>query len=243
MITGPARAIVLSAGLGTRMRPLTMHTPKPLLKVSGRSLLDRALDRLAASGVGQVAINAHWLAPKIEAFCRARTHPRAVFLHEPALLDSGGGIANALAQGAIGPGPFYAVNGDSLWLDGPTPALARLAAAFDPQAMDALLLLVPSPLVDGYVGRGDFMLEPDGRITRPAEGRVAPFVYVGVQVLHPRLFARLSGAFPMMPLWEGAIEAGRAFGLRHDGAWFHLSTPPDIPRAEAAIAAGGFAMA
>ena len=242
MLAGPARGMVLAAGLGTRMRPLTVHTPKPLLGVAGRSLLDRALDRLAAAGVGQVAVNGHWLAPKIEAACRARRHPRCIYLHEPILLETGGGIANALKQGAIGPGPFFVVNGDSLWLDGPTPALHRLARAFDPRAMDVMLLLLPGPQVNGYQGRGDFALDPDGRLAWPDEGTVAPFVYIGVQVLHPRLFERFgTGSFSMHPVWTAAIEAGRAFGLRHDGAWFHLSTPGDLAEAEASISAGSFA--
>lgn len=242
MLAGPARGMVLAAGLGTRMRPLTLHTPKPLLAVAGRSLLDRALDRLAAAGVGQVAVNGHWLAARVEAACRERRHPRLVYLHEPMLLETGGGIANALKRGAIGPGPFFAINGDSFWLDGPTPALHRLARAFDPRAMDVLLLLLPAPQVHSYQGRGDFVLDPEGRLAWPDEGRIAPFVYIGVQVLHPRLFEKFaSGAFSLHPVWHAAIEAGRAFGLCHDGAWFHLSTPADLAHAEAAFAAGGAA--
>jgi MurNAc alpha-1-phosphate uridylyltransferase len=233
--------MVLCAGQGTRMRPLTLHTPKPLLKIAGRTLLDRALDRLAAAGVNQVAVNGHWLAPQVQAACAARRHPNLHYLHEPHLLDTGGGILNALRAGVLGPGPFVAVNGDSLWLDGPTPALHRMARAFDASAMDVLLLLVASPQVDGEVGRGDFVLHPGGEITRPDEGRVAPFVYIGVQLLHPRVFERISGgAFSMNLVWDRAIDAGRAFGLRHDGAWFHLSTPPDLAHAEAALAAGSF---
>jgi MurNAc alpha-1-phosphate uridylyltransferase len=242
MLAGPARGMVLAAGLGTRMRPLTLHTPKPLLRVAGRSLLDRALDRLAAAGVAQVAVNGHWLAPRVEAACGARRHPRCIYLHEPILLDTGGGIFNALKLGAVGPGPFFAVNGDSLWLDGPTPALHRLSRAFDPRAMDVLLLLLASPQVNGYQGSGDFMLEADGRLAWPTEGRIAPFVFIGVQVLHPRAFERFGpGRYGMREVWHAAIEAGRAFGLRHDGGWFHLSTPPDLAQAEASIAAGSFA--
>jgi MurNAc alpha-1-phosphate uridylyltransferase len=242
MLTGPVRAMVLAAGHGTRMRPLTMHTPKPLLTVNGRSLLDRALDRLAAAGVAQVAVNGHWLAPKIEAAARARRHPRCIYLHEERLLDTGGGIVNALRAGAVGPGPFFTVNGDSLWLDGPTPALHRLTRAFEPRAMDVMLLLVASPQVNGYQGRGDFVLEADGRLAWPQEGKVAPFVFIGVQIMHPRLFEKFAGgAFGMHPVWAEAIDAGRAFGLRHDGGWFHLSTPADLAHAETTIAAGSFA--
>jgi MurNAc alpha-1-phosphate uridylyltransferase len=241
MLNAPSRAMVLCAGHGTRMRPLTLHTPKPLLKVAGRSLLDRALDRLAAAGVNQAAVNGHWLAPQVQAAAAARRHPKLIYLHEPHLLDTGGGILNALRAGALGPGAFFAVNGDSLWLDGPTPALHRLARAFDPRAMDVLLLLVAGPQVDGEVGRGDFILHPGGEIARPEEGQLAPFVYIGVQLLHPRLFDRIAGgAFSMNLVWDQAIAAGRAFGLRHDGAWHHLSTPPDLAFAETALAAGSF---
>jgi MurNAc alpha-1-phosphate uridylyltransferase len=241
MLNAPSRAMVLCAGLGTRMRPLTVHTPKPLLKVAGRSLLDRALDRLVAAGVGQVAVNGHWLAPQVAAACAARRHPRLIFLPEPQLLDTGGGIANALHAGAIGPGPFFAVNGDSLWLDGPTPALTRLYRAFDPRRMDVMLLLVAAPQVNGEVGRGDFALEADGSLAWPDENRLAPFVYIGVQLVHPRLFEGLSvGVFGMRTLWDEAIAAGRAFGLRHDGAWFHLSQPEDLAHAEGAIATGSY---
>ena len=236
MQAGPARGMILSAGLGTRMRPLTLHTPKPLLGVAGRSLLDRALDRLAAAGVSQVAVNGHWLAPRIEAACRARAHPRCIYLHEPRLLDSGGGIANALAKRAIGPGPFFVVNGDSLWLDGAEPALHRLARAFDPRAMDAMLLLLPTAAATGYAGRGDFSLDEAGRLAWPEDEAGAPFVYIGVQVLHPRAFERFGqGAYGLREVWQVAIEDGRAFGLCHDGAWFHLSTPADLDVAENSV--------
>lgn len=236
MLAGPARAMVLAAGLGTRMRPLTLHTPKPLLRIAGRSLLDRALDRLAAAGVGQVAVNGHWLAPRIEAACRARAHPRLVYLHEPQLLDTGGGIANALAAGAIGPGPFFAINGDSLWFDGAEPALHRLARAFDPRAMDALLLLLPVDRAIGYQGRGDFLLDESGRLSWPGEGEGTRLVFLGVQLLHPRLLEPFGqGCFGMRPVWQAAIEAGRAFGLCHDGRWFHLSTPADLAVAEDSV--------
>lgn len=232
MLAGPARAMILAAGLGVRMRPLSMHTPKPLLGVAGRSLLDRALDKLAAAGVGQVAVNGHWLAARVEAACRARLHPRCVYLHEERLLDSGGGIANALAKGAVGPGPFFVVNGDSLWLDGGEPALHRLARAFEPRTMDALLLLLPAAAASGYAGRGDFRLDEAGRIAWPEAGERAPFVYIGVQILHPRAFERFGqGCYSLRDVWQVAIEDGRAFGLCHDGAWFHVSTPADLAAA------------
>ena len=170
------------------------------------------------------------------AACRARAHPRCIYLHEPRLLDSGGGIANALAKRAIGPGPFFVVNGDSLWLDGAEPALHRLARAFDPRAMDAMLLLLPTAAATGYAGRGDFSLDEAGRLAWPEDEAGAPFVYIGVQVLHPRAFERFGqGAYGLREVWQVAIEDGRAFGLCHDGAWFHLSTPADLDVAENSV--------
>jgi MurNAc alpha-1-phosphate uridylyltransferase len=226
--------MLLAAGYGTRMRPLTQHTPKPLLPVLGRSLFDRALDRLEAAAVTDVAVNGHWLSDTVRTACAARTTPRLTFLPEPDLLETGGGICRALRAGALGNAPFYAINGDALWLDGPTPALARLAANFDPATTDALLLLHPAWTVQNYTGRGDFLLDPNGLLVRRQRHQVAPFVFAGVQLLHPRLFQGApEGTFSMNLLWDQAIAAGRARGLRHDGLWFHLSTPSDLDAAGA----------
>lgn len=229
-------AMVLAAGLGTRMRPLTEARPKPLLPLAGRSLLDHALDRIDAAGIGNLVVNAHWFPDQVEAVCAARPNPPRVLREEP-VQETGGGVRDALP--VLGPDPFLVVNGDAFWLDGPIPTLQRLAGRFDPEAMDALLLLVRTAAVEGEVGRGDFLLDPLGRVRRPKEREIAPYMYGGIQIVHPRLFAAApEGPFGMMRLWEGAIEAGRLFGLVHDGAWFHLSTPVDLRKAEAALATG-----
>ncbi|EFH09464.1 nucleotidyltransferase family protein [Pseudoroseomonas cervicalis] len=229
-------AMVLAAGLGTRMRPLTEATPKPLLPLAGRTLLDHALDRVEAGGIGNLVVNAHWFPEQVEAVCAARANPPRVLREEEAQ-ETGGGVRDALPL--LGEDPFLVVNGDAFWLDGPSPTLERLAARFDAEKMDALLLLVRSALVESEVGRGDFLLDPLGRARRPKEREIAPYVYAGVQIVHPRLFQDApQGRFGMMTLWQRAIEAERLYGLVHDGAWFHLSTPVDLRRAEAALATG-----
>jgi MurNAc alpha-1-phosphate uridylyltransferase len=233
--------MVLAAGLGLRMRPLTEGTAKPLLPLNGRSLLDHALDRLGEAGVREAVVNAHWHADKVAAATAARdgAGPRVHLQREEELLETGGGVARALPR--LGPGPFVVANGDSMWLDGPIPALRRLAAAFDPAAMDGLLLLVRSAQVEGEIGAGDFLLDPLGRLRRPKEREVAPYVFAGVQVLSPALFAGAplpAGPFSLNRLYDRAIAAGRLHALVHDGVWFHLSTPPDLERAEAAMRDG-----
>ena len=235
-----SRGMVLAAGLGLRMRPLTEHTAKPLLPLNGRSLLDHALDRLGEAGVRDAVVNAHWHADKVAAAVAARGEaaPRIHLQREEELLETGGGVARALPH--LGPGPFAVANGDSMWLDGPTPALLRLSAVFDPARMDGLLLLVRSAQVEGEVGSGDFLLDPLGRLRRPKEREVAPYIFAGVQVLSPALFAGApaTGRFSLNRLYDRAIAAGRLYALVHDGVWFHLSTPPDLERAEAAMQAG-----
>jgi N-acetyl-alpha-D-muramate 1-phosphate uridylyltransferase len=233
-----SHGMVLAAGLGLRMRPLTENTAKPLLPLYGRSLLDHALDRLEAAGVREAVVNAHWHADQVAAAVAGRRMPRIDLQREGELLDTGGGVARALPR--LGVNPFAVVNGDSMWLDGPVPALARLAAALDPATMDGVLLLVRSVQVEGEVGGGDFLLDPLGRLRRPKEREVAPYLFAGVQVLSHALFADApaSGAFSLNRLYDRAIAAGRLHALVHDGVWFHLSTPPDLERAEAAMQAG-----
>lgn len=231
------RAMVLAAGLGTRMRPLTDSLPKPLLPLEGRSLLDHALDRLEEVGVTDAVVNAHWFPDKIAATVAARTTPRIRLQREDVLLETGGGVRLALPHFADA--PFAVVNGDAFWLNGPTPALTRLAAAFDPDQMDALLLLVRTTQVDGSVGRGDFLSDPLGRLRRPQERELAPYLFGGVQILSPRLFdGAPEGAFSLNRLYDRAIESGRLFGLVHDGLWFHLSTPADLAHAEEELRLG-----
>ncbi len=232
-----SHAMVLAAGLGTRMRPLTDDRPKPLLPLEGRSLLHHALDRLRAAGVTHHVVNAHYFADQVAESVAAHDAPGRLVLREEVLLETGGGITNALPH--LGDSPFAVINGDAFWLDGPTPALDRLAAAFDPDQMDALLLLVRTSQVDGEVGRGDFLLDPLGRVRRPKEREISPYLFAGVQILSPALFRDAPpGPFSLNVLFDRAIEEGRMFGLVHDGAWFHLSTPRDLDRAETMLRAG-----
>lgn len=232
-----SRAMVLAAGLGTRMRPLSEAMPKPLLPLAGRSLLDHALDRLTDAGVTDAVVNAHWLADQVAACVAARSAPRITLQREETLLETGGGVARALP--VLGNAPFAVVNGDAFWLDGPHPALQRLAAAFDPERMDGLLLLIRTAQIAGEVGRGDFMLDPLGLLRRPEEGEVSPYLFGGVQILSPVLFEGApSGAFSLNRLYDRAIEAGRLYGLVHDGVWFHLSTPADLEHAEDVLRSG-----
>ncbi len=233
----PGTAMLLAAGLGTRMRPLTAHTAKPLLPLGGRPLIDHALDKLAAAGVAQVVVNAHWHAERVAARLAARAEagraPRTRLQQETALLDTGGAVCRALAEGTLGAGPFFVVNGDAFWLDGPHPALDRLAAAFDPARHDAVLLVHRAFQVQAEVGSGDFAVDPWGVPRRPQEQEIVPYIYAGVQIAAPSLFTDPpAGAFSTNALWDRAIAAGRLSTVVHDGLWFHLSTPADLAQAE-----------
>lgn len=229
--------MVLAAGKGVRMRPLTDTVPKPLVRVGGKALLDHALDRLAAAGIDRAIVNVHHLADQIETHLADRAHPRITISDERgALLETGGGIVKALPL--LGANPFVLVNSDTLWIDGVRPNLARLMDAFDDATMDALLLLAPVIASTGYDGRGDYLMNPDGRIARRRERGVAPFVYAGAAILTPRLFRDApGGAFSLTTLFDRAEEAGRLFGLRLEGLWMHVGTQAAIDEAEAAIAA------
>ncbi|MFN3349756.1 nucleotidyltransferase family protein [Pseudorhodoplanes sp.] len=231
----PQTAMVLAAGYGERMRPLTNTKPKPLVEVSGRPLLDHVLDRLAQAGVATAVVNVHYLADQIEAHVAKRTAPRIVISDErDKLLDTGGGVVKALPL--LGNAPFLLVNSDSIWLDGTRSNLQRLAAAFDPARMDALLLLAPSATSIGYAGRGDFAMAPDGRLRPRAEREVTPFVYAGAAIFSPALFRNApQGPFSLNRLFNEAAEAERLFGLRLDGIWMHVGTPDAIALAERAI--------
>ena len=234
-MTAPQRAIVLAAGLGLRMRPLTERIPKALVPIAGRTLLDRALDRLAAAGVEDAVVNTHHFAEQIERHLAARARPRIRLSFEPALLETGGGVANALTW--LVPGPFYAVNADALWRDGGSDALRRLAAAWDGTRMDGLLLLQPRAAAVGYDGRGDFACDADGRLRR-AGAAGAPYLFTGVQLLSAALFdgAKIE-KFSLNRLYDRALGAGRLYGLVHDGAFFHVGTPASAALAESALAA------
>jgi MurNAc alpha-1-phosphate uridylyltransferase len=229
--------MVLAAGLGERMRPLTDRMPKPLVPVAGRPLIDHVLDRLAAAGIERAVVNVHYLADQIERHLKSRTAPAIVISDErSSLLNTGGGVVKAL--GAIGSEPFVHVNSDTIWIDGVKPNLERLAEAFDAAHMDALLLLAPVSTSIGYAGRGDFTMAADGRLTRRGERDVTPFVYAGVAILRPELFKDApAGAFSLTALFERAAAVGRLHGLRMEGVWMHVGTPEAIQEAEAAIAA------
>jgi len=233
----PKCAIVLAAGLGTRMRPYNGSLPKPLVEVGGKPLIDYALDRLAEAGVQRAVVNVHHLADALERHLASRRKPLIVISDERGtLLGTGGGIAKALHQ--LGDAPFFLVNSDTLWLDGVKPNFARLADAFDADDMDALLLLAPTTGSIGYAGRGDFAMLPDGRLRRRAEREVVPFVYAGAAILSPALFADApSGAFPLTLLFDRAGGNGRLFGLRLEGVWMHVGTPDAVTAAEVALAA------
>jgi N-acetyl-alpha-D-muramate 1-phosphate uridylyltransferase len=231
MTVFPRSAMVLAAGLGTRMRPLTNTTAKPLLTLGGRTLLAHALDHLVDAGVETVAINAHWQADAVAAHLAQRpSPPRTVLLREEHLLETGGGVRAALA--VLGTDPFFVVNGDAFWLNGPISALRRLAGALD-QSVDAVLLVQRTSHVHADVGYGDFALDKWGIPRRRREREVVPYIFAGVQLLHPRLLNGMpEGPFSMNRAWDIALEAGRLRAVVHDGMWFHLSTPPDLVEAE-----------
>lgn len=231
----PKRAMVLAAGLGTRMHPLTDRMPKPLVAVAGKPLIDHVLDRLAEAGVERAVVNVHHLAEQIEKHLASRTKPKIVISDERgSLLGTGGGVVKALSH--LGDAPFFHINSDTIWIDSVKPNLARLAAAFDAVAMDALLLLAPSTGSIGYAGRGDYAMAADGRLRRRAEREVAPFVFAGAAILSPALFVGApTGEFRLTQLFDRAAAAGRLHGLRLEGLWMHVGTPEAITEAEQAI--------
>ena len=229
------RAMVLAAGLGTRMRPLTDTLPKPLVAVAGKALIDHVLDRLAGAGVANAVVNVHHMADAIERHLKGRTRPKILISDERGeLLDTGGGVVKALKL--LGDRPFFHINSDTIWIEGVTPNLGRLAAMFDPAEMDAVVLLAATATSIGYDGRGDFAMGPDGRLRRRGEREVVPFVYAGAAILSPTMFADApKGPFSLNGVFDRAIEAGRLFGLRLEGTWMHVGTPAAIKAAEAAI--------
>ena len=234
-MTAPKHAMVLAAGLGTRMRPFNGTLPKPLVQVGGKALLDYVLDRLAEQGVERAVVNVHHLADQIERHLAGRARPQVVISDERnELLGTGGGVVKALP--ALGDGPFFHINSDTIWIDGVKPNLGRLAAAFDPARMDALLLVAPTASSIGYAGRGDFSMAADGRLTRRGEREVVPFVYAGAAILTPAFFAGVPpGPSSLSPLFDRAADAERLCGLRLEGVWMHVGTPDAIKAAEQAI--------
>lgn len=228
-------AMVLAAGFGKRMLPLTADRPKPMVEVAGKTLIDRVLDRLARAGTARAVVNVHHFADLMIAHLASRSSPRIEISDERGLLlETGGGIARAMK--ILGEKPFFLANSDSIWIEGAIPNLSRLAAAFDPSRMDGLLLLAPAAGALGYAGRGDFTMDAEGRLARRGEQEVAPFVYAGAAVLSPAMFRGApEGAFPLNLLFRKSEAAGRLFGLRLDGMWMHVGTPEAIAQAEDAI--------
>jgi MurNAc alpha-1-phosphate uridylyltransferase len=224
--------MVLAAGLGTRMRPLTLTTAKPLLPIGGRALLDHALDRLAAAGVALAVVNTHWQAEQVAAHLAARPPPpQVVIRHEATLLNTGGAVR--AARDLLGPDPFFVINGDSFWLDGPGQALRRLAADFEPEAVDGVLLVHRTFQVHADVGYGDFAVDTLGNLRRRNEREIVPYIYAGVQLIKPSLLDDMpDGPFSMNLAWDRALAAGRLRAVVHDGLWFHLSAPSDLSDAE-----------
>jgi MurNAc alpha-1-phosphate uridylyltransferase len=231
----PATAFVLAAGKGERMRPLTSARPKPLIPVAGEPLIDHVLDRLANARVDRAIVNVHYLADQIEEHLAGRESPKISISDErDELLDTGGGVVRALRK--LGPDPFLIHNSDSIWIEGMGSNLDRLIRAWDDTRMDSLMLLAPVATSIGYDGPGDFQMDPAGRLTRQSGARLAPFVFTGVSIAHPRLFEGApKGPFSLNRVWNRAIEAGRLHGLRLEGIWMHVGTPDAIDEAEKAI--------
>ena len=231
----PDKAMVLAAGLGLRMRPLTDRLPKPLVPVAGRPLLDHVLDKLADAGVREAVVNVHYLPDQIIEHVKGRKRPRVIISDErDEVLGTGGGVVKALPM--LGDAPFFHLNADTLWIDGVRPNLARLAEAFDPARMDILLLMAPTAGSTGYEGNGDYAMLPDGALRKRKEHQVVPFVYAGAAIMSPQIFADApKGEFSLTRMFDAANEQERLFGLRLDGVWMHVGTPDAVHAAEEAF--------
>lgn len=230
-------AMVLAAGLGKRMRPLTASQPKPMVRVAGKALIDHALDRLAEAGLARAVVNVHYLADALEAHLQERSVPKIEISDErEQLLETGGGMLKALP---MLPDPFFSLNADNIWVDGPSSAFHDLSRYWDPETMDALLLLVPHARAMNFSGQGDFYMDAIGRLTRRKTGRVAPFIFTGIQLVSHRLLRDApAGPFSTNLLWNRAIEEGRLFGVSFTGQWFEVGTPEAIAPTEDALRRG-----
>jgi MurNAc alpha-1-phosphate uridylyltransferase len=228
----PEAAMVLAGGLGKRMLPLTKDIPKPMVRLKGRTLIDHVLDRIAAAGVKKAVVNVHYCADKLEAHVKQRQRPQILISDErPLLLETGGGVTHALPL--LGTEPFLIHNSDSVWIEGVGSNLERLFSVWDPDTMDSLMLLASAATSLGYEGSGDFAMGKDGRLTRRGERQMTPFVFTGVSIAHPKMFAGSpQGPFSINRLWDTAIENGRMFGIRLDGLWMHVGTPEALVEAE-----------
>ena len=230
-------AMVMAAGLGKRMRPLTATMPKPMVRVAGKPLIDHTLDRLADAGVARAVVNVHYLADALEAHVTGRANPKVTISDErDALLETGGGMIKA--QGLL-PDPFFCLNSDNIWLDGPRNAFADLSMLWDAERMDALVLVVPHKRAANFDGPGDFHLDAAGKVSRRQPGRIAPFIYTGIQLVSHRLLRDApEGKFSTNILWNRAIEEGRLLGLPFTGDWFEVGTPQAIRPTEEALSRG-----
>ncbi len=229
-------AMVMAAGLGKRMRPLTATRPKPLVRVAGKALIDHSLDRIEAAGIGHVVVNVHYLADALEAHLAAQQRSFTIGISDERdlLLETGGGMVKALPQ--LSGDPILIVNSDNIWTDGPEDSIRHLARHWDGARMDALLLVIRQASATGHGGKGDFHMDPNGQLSRRKPGRIAPFVYTGIQLISPRLLdGAPEGAFSTNILWDRAIAAGRLYGLSHMGEWFDVGTPARIAPTEAAL--------
>jgi MurNAc alpha-1-phosphate uridylyltransferase len=235
-VTAPKRAMIMAAGLGTRMRPLTNDKPKPLVMVAGRTLIDHAIDRLVAAGVTMVVVNVHYKADMVKAHLAKRKDVEVRYSEETsALLGTGGGVVKAIAN--FEGEPFYIMNSDTVWVEGVGHALDKMIARWNPADMDGLLLMASMVTAIGYEGPGDFNMDSDGHLTRVAEHRLSPFAYPGVQIVHPRLFdGAPDGAFSTNRMWDVAIAQERLYGIRLDGVWIHVGTPEAVKEAEQFLA-------
>ena len=231
-------AMVLAAGLGTRMRPLTLDRPKPLVEVAGRTMIDHCLDKLAEAGVARAVVNVHHFPDMVKDHLRARQQPAVSISDESGqLLETGGGMVGALAL--LAADPFFCLNSDNLWVDGPQDVFRQLSAAWKPKAMDALLLLVPHARAANHKGKGDFHMDGAGRISLRRSGRIAPFIYSGIQIVSHRLLRDApEEPFGTMVLWKRAMEEGRLYGVSHLGLWYEVGSPAAIAPTEAALTHG-----
>ena len=232
----PETAMIMAAGLGKRMRPLTATKPKPLIEVSGKALLDHVLEKLGTAGVRKVVVTVHYLADALESHLASRAHGLEVVISDERslLMETGGGLVKAAPL--IDCDPFLALNCDNLWIDGPADTIKLLSSQWDDSRMDALLLLVPQARALNHRGMGDFHMDRAGRIRRRERSHVAPFVFTGIQMVSKRLLRDApDGPFSTNILWDRAIEEGRAFGAVHQGLWFDVGTPQSIPMTEAAL--------
>ncbi len=234
-MSGITQAMVLAAGKGVRMRPITATMPKPMIHLAGKTLIDRAIDNLHAAGVKRIVVNTHYLAQMLQNHLGKKRDAEIVISHEKRLLDTGGGVANALDQ--FGDEPFFVMNSDAVWIDGPQPTLRRMSRAWSADRMDALLLMVPMARVPlGMHGRGDYFLGPRMLLRRRKSSQVAPYLFGGVQVMHRALFEGApEGPFSLNLLYDRAEASARLCGIVHDGQWLHVGSPGELEHAETVL--------